>query len=66
MGLTGRGRVHSHYNERRPARRQRAVLSKVCRSKRRWLFHTTFPPGFDELIIIHRLAFGFFIDLGLG
>ena len=53
-------------NKRRPAPRQSAaVFNRYC-SNGSVLFHTTFPPGLDELVVVDRLALGFLVDLGLG
>ena len=53
-------------NKRRPAPRQRAALFNRYASNGSVLFDTTFPPGFDELVVVDRLALGLLVDLGLG
>ena len=53
-------------NQRRPARKQCAAVFNMQAFKKSVLFHTTFPPGLDEFVVVDRLALGLLIHFGLG
>ncbi len=53
-------------NKRRAARKQCAAVFNRYSANGSVLFHTTFPPGLDEFVVVDRLALGLLVDLGLG